>query len=55
MWQERVRRVDDVVASENDAGRARLFERPMERQTLQIMRVRDSREDDMADSRIDEV
>ena len=53
--QERVHAVDDVVAAEHDARAAGLLERAVEGERLEAVRVRDAREHDVRDARVDEL
>jgi len=55
VWQECVFAVNNVIATEHHGRRTGILERPMERKTLQIVRVSNAGEHDMGDARVDEV
>ena len=53
--EEGVHAVDDVVAAEDDARGTRLFERPVQSQTLESVRMGYAREHDVRDAGVDEL
>lgn len=55
MRQDGVPPLDDVVAPEHDARRARALERPVQGQRAQVLCVRDAREHEVRDARVHEV